>query len=365
MEKEAPLTKAIPQPIRLDQGEIEASASALPEPMREKYVWLAMTLRDECNRDLDVLVERFKAVKVYIDKTTWSKIFRGRYNRDAQGTATAPILSVDKFCSAVESLRSNVDLIEVSGKMPFIETLVYRDVENYILPRMQPECINKFGMIVGHTGSQKTATLKEFERRHRYNIKKQMHRAVVRIEAAEAPSLALVQEDMVYKLGGARNLSTRRRRNKITELARGRCFLFENVQDLMVEGEYNQKIFSYWRKLQEDTDCTVIFTITPKGAKSLEEGISAGYFEQFIGRAGGRHRILVLPTHAPDQDVLTIVKAFGVVDAEENFDFFKAISEEHGRIRVLFGDLQMAKALAEATKRPLTVEVVKEARATK
>src|SRR4051812_97323 len=73
--------------IRLDTPSLEARAELYPEALRPSFLWLGAFVREECHRDIDVLVERVLKVdakrKFKIDKTNWSKILRGRWNRNA------------------------------------------------------------------------------------------------------------------------------------------------------------------------------------------------------------------------------------------------------------------------------------------
>ena len=84
--------------IRWDDVTIGQEALHMPPDLREDYAWLKSFVRDVCLRDIDLLMERLKELGIHRDKTTLSKILRGRYQRDMRGlTMKAPVLAADKF----------------------------------------------------------------------------------------------------------------------------------------------------------------------------------------------------------------------------------------------------------------------------
>ena len=112
--------------------------------------------------------------------------------------------------------------------------------------------------------------------------------------------------------------------------------------------------------MQDDTDCTVILTLTPVFVTKLKRSIAEGYFEQFIGRAGGERDILTLEDYPSAEDVLAIAKSFGLQDPDKHNDELVKMAHEAGRIRVLFEALQEAKV--QAGKKELTMKQVRAAR---
>ena len=142
-----------------------------------------------------------------------------------------------------------------------------------------------------------------------------------------------------------------------------RTVIVENIQRLHDPRTGDkQAIFSFLQKLQEDTGCTVILTLTPTFEAILTSGRSRGFFEQFEGRAGGRRNFLRLPEYPPEDDVLMIAEAFGLQHAKKHLDYLVSIAREDGRIRILFENLQDAKIQAESKKEKLTIEHIQEER---
>lgn len=345
-----------PKTLRLDTPTIQNRTAHYPEELQEPVLWLASFIREECARDLEILTDTAGKLGISFDKTTWGKILRGRWNRDADGNPTAsPIVALTKLIKAIEQLRKDNALREAAGKVPFVETPTAEAIFHFVDKKRAPDRVNKFGMIVGNTGTQKTATLKEYCRRNN-------HGTCVRVEAPETASHTQFITDLAEKYGCSRQATWDRKRNTIRQsVNERRTIIVENVQRLYDERQgHNQRVFSYLQKLQDDTDCTVILTLTPVFERKLRGKIADGYFEQFIGRAGGERDILVLEDFPSDEDVLAIAKSFGLVDTARHIAELAKIVRESGRVRVLFEALQEAKV--QAGKRDLTINHIRAAR---
>lgn len=344
--------------VKWSDQQLEIVAQGYPAEMREPFMWLGWFGREECARDLDVLTLRAKELGVLHDKTTWSKILRGKWNKDKDNKPLdSPVISAPKFLRAVQLLREDHRVREMAGKVPFIMTPTAKDIFNYIDVRRAPERVNRFGLIVGYTGTQKTATFKEYCRRHNHGM-------CVWIEAPETGSMAEFMVWLSTKYGGDHRESMSRARSRIFTTIKSRhTIIVDNAQSMYrQEKDTNQPIFSFLRRLQDEKQCTIILSITPEFHERLLTQMLAGYFEQFEGRAGGRRNFLVLPKYPPAEDVLEIAKAMGVRDAEKHLKYLTAIAEEPGRIRRLFEDLQEAKIRAERESKPITIAHLKEVR---
>lgn len=353
MEKEREGTMII-----LDDAKIEARAAVLPEEMQEPYRWISVYLREECHRELDVLTKRFEEIGIERDKTTWSKILRGHWNRDANGVPReTPVISMKNFLKEVDRLRRDAQLKANAGKVPFIMTGTAQSIWDYIDLKRAPDRVNKFGVVIGETGSQKTATFREY-------VTVNNHGTCVWLEAPAKPRVSEFIADLGECYGCPRNSNTARRMVKITEsVTDKKTIIVDNVQRLYdPRFEGNQEIFNFLQKLQDKTRCTIILSFTPTFENTFRKGRDKGYFEQFEGRAGGARSFLRLPTHAPEEDVVQIAEAFGLQHAGKHEDYLVAISREPGRIRTLFEALQTAKVLANAASAKLTIDHVREAR---
>ena len=343
-------------PINYDEVTIEQEAAHLPESMREDYRWLKVFAREECGRAVLRLTERFQSVGVMHDSTTWSKIMRGRWNRNPHGDPLpSPVISQEKFQAAVERLRADVRAGAMRGRVPYTETSSGLSMFGYMDRLVASDRINKFGVIVGPTGSQKTATFREFERRRN-------HASTHWIECPENGSLSDLLAMLAARFGYRRNAINRAKSTLLTCVKSHHLLILDNAQDLWKPGSLTQPAFSFLRRLQDVTGCTIVLSITNTFEQQLLDGLIRGYFEQFEGRSGGRNKWLRLPEYAPEDDVLAIAQAFGLQDARKHLKALVAISREPGRIRRLFEDLQEAKILANAEKAKLTMDHVRTAR---
>lgn len=357
MENQKQLHSDATSRLQLDAVTLESKAAHLPEGMREHFIWLGEFCREECNRDVDLLQQRFASIGVQHDKTTWSKILRGFWNRLADGRECPPCLAEEKFCRAVGALRKDARIKEQGGRVPFVMTPTCQDIFNYIDLKRAPDRVNKFGIIIGETGTQKTAATTEYARQNNHGL-------VVRVEAPETPSMAQFMTDLARCYGYSAQASYPRKKSYVLEAVNHKkTIIVENIQRLYDPRHGDkQPIFSFLQKLQEDTGCTIILTLTPTFERTLINGINRAFFEQFEGRAGGRRTFLRLPEFPGEEDVVMIAKAFGLRDAERQAEYLLKIAKEAGRIRRLFEDLQEAKIAAEANGEKLTLGHIKEAR---
>ena len=348
----------VPLNARLDTEWIELMVENYPEALREPVIWLASYMRDECGRSLDVLSGRAHKLDIELDKTTWSKILRGRWNLDADGNAlTTPIVSQTKLARGISALRQDARLRAQGGKVPFIPTSVTRAIWDYADTKRAPDRVNKFGVIVGETGSSKSAALLEYVTRNPQGV-------VVHVEGPENGSLSELIAHLALRYGVGLTSNKQWKRTKLfTVVNDRRCIIVDNAQDLYQDRRgQNQQAFAFLRRLQDEKNCTILLSLTPTGERTLFEQFLKGYFEQFEGRVGGRRNFLRLPDYPPEEDVLLIAQAFGLREAERHLEYLVKIAHERGRIRALFEDLQSAKVAAERMKQPLTIGLLKTVR---
>ncbi len=349
--------------LKWDDTTITQEAAHMPDELRDDYVWLKVYCREQCLKDVDILNDRFRALGIHRDKTTWAKILRGRWKRDARGDETVnPVVAADKLAEEIGALRSDVRVETMRGRVPFVETTAWRDISTLIDVRRDSARVNKFGIVVGPTGAQKSACLKEYRDRNN-------HGTCILVEAPERGTFGELLKSMARAYGQSAKANFTDARAKIFQrLLAGtpaqraqRCVMIDNAQELWEEGDDSeQPAFTFLRRLQDTTGCTVILSITPMFERKLVEGMIQGWFEQIEGRTGGRGRWLRLPEYAPEEDVLLIAKAFGLREPKKALPELVKISREPGRIRRLFEDLQDAKTLAG--DQPFTLQHIFEAR---
>lgn len=341
--------------IRWDSQTIQSEALHFPPEMREGYVWLKSYVRDEHNREVIGLVEISQRLGINHDKTTWSRILRGRWNRSAHGDPLpSPIVAADKLKRAIEEIRRAVQAEASRGKVPFVMTSVAQNIFDFVDAKRALNRVNRFGIIVGATGSGKTATAKEYARLRN-------HGTTSWFEAPAGGSLA----EFVRRMGVHMGLSpqtnmAKQKAHLLRATLENKCWWIDNAQDLYRPGKGDLAAFTFLRQLQDETNCTIILSITPTFEAELVRGMLSSYWEQFVGRSGGTRKWLRLPEWPPDEDVLAIAQAFGLRDATRHLKRLVALSRQPGRIRVLFDDLQDAKRLAVLRKEALTIDILEE-----
>lgn len=343
--------------LKLDIPTMEKRIVHYPEELRDPVLWLSSYLVSECGRDLDVLADNSRKLGVQMDATTWSRIIRGQWNRAATGKETQPLVNLKKLLRAIDCLKRDSQLKEKAGLVPFVKTSRAEAIFDFITALRAPDRINKFGIIVGRTGTEKSASTIEYCRLNN-------HLACIHQEAPPKASYSQFVTDLAVIYGGGRQMSWDRKLNLIYEsLNEKRCIIIENVQRLYIERkEADQPVFNFLQKLQDEKRCTIILTITPVFAETLVKKLANGYFEQFIGRAGGVGEFLRLPDYAEPEDVLLVAQSFGLQSAEKHLEYLVKLSQEPGLIRILFGALQKAKIAAEREGEKLTIQHLKEAR---
>lgn len=346
--------------IHMEDAAIFKRADLLPPEMREPFIWLSQFCRNTCDRNIALLTEKFKAVGVDTTKSTWVKIIKGQWNTDTMGQLREnPVMAKARFIQEITALRENTRVETMRGKQPFIPTSVSKMIFDYINLRRPIDRINRFGIIVGETGTQKTATGLEYKRLHPHTHLFQCP------EGGSVHELAVWMGRQVglYKQSYGERLKISLFNNVRAHTA----FLLDNAQDLFQEpkrkakNDEAQELFSFVRRLQEETGCVIIFFITPEFEKQLLGGLYKKYFEQFIGRCGGEKKILRLPSPTPPLDVVKISEGFGLIDAKANQKKLIDISRQVGGVRILCDALQDGKRLAEADQAKFTFSYVEDA----
>lgn len=347
------------QKLSLDQGSLDNIVAAYPEEVRDDVIWLGGFVRDHCNRNLAVLESRVAKLGFDTSYSTFHKVFTGRYFIVAERGSQAGkfIGNIDNFRQVVDALRRDERLALTTARVPFVETGTWHQIRDYIDTKRMPEQVCRFGVIVGSTGSQKSACLKEYALRNN-------HGTCVHLESPHNGIMSQFVTDLAARYGCP---IWEKQPKKLLTIASAvndrRSIIIDNTQRLYQNAkENNQPVFNFLQKLQDDTGCTIILCFTPEFKKTLQESVAKGYFEQFVGRAGGRSEFLELPENAPREDVLQIANAFGLHDARTHIAELERISREPGRIRILFNALQKGRRLADAVQEQFCIEHVREVR---
>jgi hypothetical protein len=328
--------------LHLEDSTLEAHARSYPESMRENFLWLGVYLREKHARNLDSLEATIQDLGYKTTGGTISKIIIGRWSKDSEGKDTAPIMSINNFNQVVDALRNHDRVAEMAGKVPFVETGTWEDIRDYIDIRRAPDQVCKFGLVIGPTGSQKTESFKHY-------VLENNHGSCKHMESPDTATMSKFYTDMGELFGASAHSSSPVKRARIRENVNAfKTLIIDNIQRLYKPNEgWNQPIFNFLQKLQDDKRCTIILGCVPQFQETLRAGRTKGYFEQFVGRCGGPDEFLVLPDYTPREDLLRIAAAFKLQDPEKHIGILERLSKVEGRVRVLFNYLQKAKRRAE------------------
>lgn len=336
--------------LRFDTVAIESAARAYPANLQEDVIWLGNFVRESCGSNLNVLVATCKKIHISKSRNYFYQVLVGCYQK--KGVFNG---SEENFRELVSKLRSEYILHRRDEEKPFIETDTWHLQRNYIDDKRSPLCINKFGLILGPTGAQKTACLKH------YIQLPENAGLCIHVEAPETPTLGKFYTDVARHFGAGLNwVMGKKYQYILASVDKRKVLIVDNIQRLYNAKEQgNQPIFHFLQKLQEDTGCTIILCATPEFQNTMMGALAVGFFEQFIGRIGGVEEFLVLPAYVSEDDLVQIARAANVATDKATIAFLKTVSQRPGRIRILFGVLQQARADVGPDE-TITLDILKE-----
>jgi len=338
-----------------DDAHIDAEAAFFPGELADLYRRVKRKCRDDLGGDMGRVRDEFAKLGASRDKTTWSRIFKqGRWNHDGEGNPLpSPIVAKQKLMEDFQSFLNQTRVELLRGRLPFSKTLVWDLIQLYIFKKMRPERVNKFGVITGPTGLQKSACFKELALQNT-NIK--------HVECTEEMSVNQIISLVAYKYGISMYCNSTEKRFRLMEqFGPDKAIIFDNTQDLQSKSaDKLQPFLKFCRWLQDERGGTIIHSITPEQEESIFPKESV-FMEQFEGRAGGKEGFLRLPDQNPKQDFVTIASDLGMRDAKRHEDLLKKIGTLRGRIRTFYEILQEAKSAADADKSRLTAEYIEAA----
>lgn len=340
--------------VKLGDHAIDTMLSAsphYPEHLHEPVRWLAGYVREKCSGQLAVLEANCKRLGLTtgVDKSYFTKVLNGTYFKvDDKGRRSG---SIDNFLATVEALKGDALAATRAGRVPFITTTTSQMIFDYCDLKRWPDTVCKFGLIVGATGMQKTASLRRYTELNNHGM-------TVMLESPHNGSLTGFLRDLAGRYSEAKSYVGSKLVADIYENVNERkTIIVENVQRMYDRrGEWNQPIFNFLQKLQDDRGCTILMSCTVDFLRDFQTGKGKGYFEQFEGRCGGERNFLVLPEYPPRADVRVIAETFGLVDADAALPALEKLVRQRGRIRLLFDALQQGARLAAAEGCELTLD---------
>lgn len=326
------------QSLQLETHKLQALFAGYPPEILDECLWLGAFLREQCSRNLSALCALAGKRGFELHETTLSRILRGKlFNDDG-----APLMKLAKLRQLIAALRQEDQLARLAGKVAFIETPTWEQFRDYADFKRAPETVCKFGLIIGPTGSQKSACGKHYAALNNHGV-------CIHMETPETPTMGRFVTKLAVKYGVSEFHNIEKKRERITEAVNDRsCLIVDNIQRMYKDRHgWSQPVFNFLQQLQDDTNCTVLLVCVPEFEITLSRGMDKGYFEQFEGRVGGRSEFLVLPEYPTGEDVLAIASAFKLRDAEQHQAELEKIARARGRIRILFNALQKGTRLAD------------------
>lgn len=308
-----------------------------PDNVRADAVWLRTYCATKHNGEHALIGKVAKSIGIDQSDNYWYQVLTGRYFRPG---GSAPKLK--EFISAIRQwahARAN------EGKIPFVETRNWRLVRDYIDTRRDAGAVWKFGAIEGVTSSQKTACCKHYRDLNNHGMTAYL----------EAPARA-TRARFIHKLGKqylypASWTTARKELELETTVTAERTIIIDNVQRLFrpeMKADY-QPIFNFLHELQDDTECTVIFTWVPTFRSRITS--EDPFWRQFLARIGGEDQILRLDQRLPKADILGFAKAYNVANDAEAYPILKRWAETPFGVRALTGRLRAARLLATARRK--------------
>ncbi len=359
------------QKLRWDDASLEHNTACYPERVREATIWLGRFGRDKCAKNIDILAQKAAAMGYSWSYGSFHKTLTGKYfDPKAKSTGDA-----DFLLRMVSALMAKEKLEDLAGKVSFIETPTTRKIFDLIDNCRAPARVCKFGVIIGHTGRQKSASFIQYcaiannplaPGKDVSSVEK-VYRCV-HVEAPYRPNMREFTTKLGMCFGLTRSTAMKCGLSTIREQVNANStIIVDNVQRLYKpladddEQSTKQSVFNFLQELQDDTKCTIILSFTRDFYNmTLSAKMKAGYFEQFEGRAGGRDAFLILEDYESDEDILAIARGFGFLHPENHIDRLRPLAHSYGRVRILFNALQNARKLANAMNTELTVDILEE-----
>lgn len=337
--------------LSLDTESMRESTASYPPEIGEGARWLAGFIRRRCGSSMPMFQGMLSKAGFTTTTDTIAKVLKGAYTDAAGQRCIKDIV----FLGIIEKFQRQDKLLDMTCGIPFIESPSFFRMRDYIGARQMNGRICKFGLIAGPTGAQKTAT-------YRHLCRLNNHTTMFHYEVPEKANIGEMTIDLCKLFGkSTHGASTTKKRELRDCIKADTTLIIDNMQRLhRLKDGSDQKAFSFFQRLQDETDCTLIQNITYEFLKTFQSDLHNGYFEQFVGRCGGENKFLLLPPFASREEVLLFASHFKLVDAEQHAPYLEAVAQLAGRIRTLLQNLQDAAATAQDDQKPFTIDYLQQ-----
>jgi len=331
--------------IRKDIGQFDARIAHYPDEVKEDVAFIYSLNQTEFAGQYARLASlvRTEGRLNYSDQYFY-QVLSGRYFRPDPKNKDRILGSVENLKEVAVWLRNWAIFNSEAGGMPFIETPTFTEILNYYDSVSAPETVNKWGAIVGATGTGKSRMTKRIELVRN-------HGSTRRIEATRG-SLSRFLMKLGWAFGVPLSAGTSERMERLGDCVNSkRRIIIDNFQKLYdPRKNATQTTIDWLMEFQDDTQCTIFATWTPVFTQQIGDGRDKAYFEQLVGRLGGLGEIYELPDYTPKADLIALIERMKIAGGKEAFRTLREWSRMPGRQRILYGRLQKAYRLAKDEK---------------
>jgi len=345
--------------FKLAADVIQKTCADLPDDDRSDVLWFGNYCRrkDFSKTELGTVLRKPGSTEHYSSDSIVQLLTGGRIRR---GENIAPMLEAIRALRRVQDLRK--DMVE-SG---FIETRLYREMENRLLKALKRRRVAFF---FGDGQIGKTENFKEFTRRN--------ETATVYLELPASGNFG----QFIRAVARAAGIPDSSRQSDLAE----RCIEAFNSSMILIVDEAHRAlgsrftnggvaVFSWLRELFNRKQCAIAVAFTNEGRDKFLRGPLAKTFEQFWRR---RITPLQLPAAPPDDDAALFAEAYGLEPApDKKVKIEVTVTNDQGRpetkehtdnplrlqrevlqsegLGVWIGILQDASDMSQEQKRPIT-----------
>lgn len=335
-------------------NEIEGLITLYPAEVKQDVLDLYAYMVDKCQANRKILSAKLETLGIKKSDNYLFKLFSGGWIEKGVFTAS---------CDTIKTMAQTVRDAEIgrlaSGIIPHTETDIVRLMRNAIDAVRQRDNICKWLLVVGSTAGQKSYSA-------RYYAASRPNRDTFYMESPATANLMPLASRMSKFLGCSESVATYRKVQWVEDNAKpNHCFIIDNAQRMYEPRRgMTQPTFSFLQAVQDITKCTIVLifvdeaTVQGDSLARVMDGNDRGFFDQFVGRAGGEDQILRLPSIRSDRDLLAFAESAGFKNADDRraiLPFLKYLDRQRGSMRIPLRVLQAASRYAASQRRDVSV----------
>ena len=249
--------------------------------------------------------------EISYDAGNVSKFFSGKY----EGDWTA-------VTKAIKRLRKIVEERASINRAPYIETSLYKDIEDYCQAAL---LYRKIVFLYGESQVGKTAALKHYAEKHN-------HGETVYVEMPVGGSLTNFTSALCARM---RFVAENRNENNMLKITRAltpnNLLIVDEASRTLqsrVYGTSSLKTLDFIRSIHDNSGCGVVLCGTNVFREQMEDRALAKFLNQFNRRCLARRQLPDIPSRA---DLNAFARYYGLDPASgEAFELQKAIVKQHG-----------------------------------